>query len=55
MSDYSIAEREQADDYMADYPGFGELRSFGVKRLGDCPCNAALVGNPEDDGSLPLE
>ena len=29
MSDYSIAEREQADDYMAEYPGFGELRSFG--------------------------
>jgi len=28
-SDYSIAEREQAQDYMADYPGFGELRSFG--------------------------
>ena len=29
MSDYSVAEREQAEDYMAEYPGFGELRSFG--------------------------
>ena len=28
-SDYSIATREDAVDYMADYPGFGELRSFG--------------------------
>ena len=27
--DYSVAEREQAEDYMAEYPGFGELRSFG--------------------------
>ena len=29
MSDYSVAEREQAEDFMAKYPGFGELRSFG--------------------------
>ena len=29
MSDYSVAEREQAQDFMAKYPGFGELRSFG--------------------------
>ncbi len=28
-SDYSIAAREDAEDYMKDYPGFGELRSFG--------------------------
>ena len=28
-SDYSITEREQAQDYMAEYPGFGELRSYG--------------------------
>ncbi|MDX6588550.1 MAG: Mannose-6-phosphate isomerase [Solirubrobacterales bacterium] len=28
-SDYSIAKREEAQDYMAEYPGFGELRSFG--------------------------
>jgi mannose-6-phosphate isomerase-like protein (cupin superfamily) len=28
-SDYSIAAREDAQDYMAEYPGFGELRSFG--------------------------
>ena len=28
-SDYSVAEREEAEDYMAEYPGFGELRSFG--------------------------
>ena len=29
MSDYSVAQREEADDFMAEYPGFGELRSFG--------------------------
>ena len=28
-SDYSVAKREEAQDYMAEYPGFGELRSFG--------------------------
>jgi uncharacterized cupin superfamily protein len=28
MSDYSIAEREQAVDFMADYPGFGEMRWY---------------------------
>jgi quercetin dioxygenase-like cupin family protein len=28
-SDYSVAKREDAEDYMAAYPGFGELRSFG--------------------------
>jgi mannose-6-phosphate isomerase-like protein (cupin superfamily) len=28
-SDYSVTEREQAQDYMAEYPGFGELRSYG--------------------------
>ena len=28
-SDYSIAAREDAQDFMAEYPGFGELRSFG--------------------------
>ena len=28
-SDYSVAKREDAEDYMAEYPGFGELRSFG--------------------------
>jgi uncharacterized cupin superfamily protein len=28
-SDYSVAEREQAQDFMEKYPGFGELRSFG--------------------------
>ncbi len=27
--DYSVARREDADDFMAEYPGFGELRSFG--------------------------
>lgn len=27
--DYSVATREEAEDYMANYPGFGELRSFG--------------------------
>ncbi len=29
MSDYAIVTREEATDLMADYPGFGELRSFG--------------------------
>jgi mannose-6-phosphate isomerase-like protein (cupin superfamily) len=29
MSDYSVVEREQAVDFMAEYPGFGELRSYG--------------------------
>jgi mannose-6-phosphate isomerase-like protein (cupin superfamily) len=28
-TDYSVAQREEAEDYMAEYPGFGELRSFG--------------------------
>ena len=28
MDDYTIAEREQATDYMADYHGFGEMRSY---------------------------
>jgi mannose-6-phosphate isomerase-like protein (cupin superfamily) len=28
-SDYSVAAREEALDFMAEYPGFGELRSFG--------------------------
>ena len=28
-TDYSVAKREEAQDYMAEYPGFGELRSFG--------------------------
>lgn len=28
MSDYSVAAREEAPDWMADYPGFGEMRSF---------------------------
>lgn len=27
--DYSVAKREEAEDFMAQYPGFGELRSFG--------------------------
>jgi mannose-6-phosphate isomerase-like protein (cupin superfamily) len=28
MSDYTIATREEAADWMAQYPGFGEMRSF---------------------------
>ncbi len=28
MGDYSIAMREQAVDFMADYPGFGEMRWY---------------------------
>jgi mannose-6-phosphate isomerase-like protein (cupin superfamily) len=28
MSDYAIVDREQATDYMADYPGYGEMRSY---------------------------
>ncbi len=28
MSSYSVAEREQAADWMAEYPDFGEMRSF---------------------------
>ena len=28
-SDYSVAQRDEAEDFMAKYPGFGELRSFG--------------------------
>jgi uncharacterized cupin superfamily protein len=28
MSDYSIAARQEAVDYMAGYPGFGEMRWF---------------------------
>jgi len=26
--DYSVVSRQDADDWMAEYPGFGELRSF---------------------------
>lgn len=28
MSDYSTTTREQATDFMAAYPGFGEMRSY---------------------------
>lgn len=28
MSGYSVATREQATDWMADYPGFGEMRWY---------------------------
>ena len=28
MSDYTIAEREDAFDFMAEYPGYGEMRSY---------------------------
>ena len=28
MSDYTIAEREHAFDFMAEYPGYGEMRSY---------------------------
>jgi len=28
-TDYSVAKREEAEDFMSKYPGFGELRSFG--------------------------
>jgi len=28
MSGYSVASREDAADWMGDYPGFGEMRSF---------------------------
>ena len=28
MADYSVAKREEASDWMADYPGFGEMRWY---------------------------
>lgn len=28
MSDYTVVTREQGTDYMAEYPGFGEMRSY---------------------------
>ncbi len=28
MADYSVAKREEATDWMADYPGFGEMRWY---------------------------
>ena len=28
MAGYSVAHREQATDWMADYPGFGEMRWY---------------------------
>lgn len=28
MADYTSVEREQAFDFMAEYPGFGEMRSY---------------------------
>ena len=28
MSDYTIAERDDAFDIMAEYPGYGEMRSY---------------------------
>ena len=30
QGEYSIVTREDAVDFMAEYPGFGELRSFGA-------------------------
>ena len=29
MAGYSLLSRSDADDWMADYPGFGEMRSYG--------------------------
>ncbi len=28
MASYSVAKREEATDWMADYPGFGEMRWY---------------------------
>jgi mannose-6-phosphate isomerase-like protein (cupin superfamily) len=28
MADYSVTSREEATDWMGDYPGFGEMRSY---------------------------
>ena len=28
MRDYSVVSRDEAVDWMADYPGFGEMRSY---------------------------
>lgn len=28
MSDYTIVERQDAFDFMAEYPGYGEMRSY---------------------------
>ena len=28
MSDYAITSREEAPDWMSEYPGFGEMRSY---------------------------
>jgi hypothetical protein len=28
MADYTLTERGQALDYMAQYPGYGEMRSY---------------------------
>ena len=28
MADYSISKRDDATDYMAEYEGFGEMRSY---------------------------
>jgi len=28
MSDYTVTRRDEATDWMAEYPGFGEMRSF---------------------------
>jgi mannose-6-phosphate isomerase-like protein (cupin superfamily) len=28
LSDYTIAERDDAFDFMAEYPGYGEMRSY---------------------------
>ena len=29
VSDFTLLHRDQADDWMAEYPGFGEMRSYG--------------------------
>lgn len=34
MADYTIATREDATDFMAEYPGFGEMRWY-TKALGN--------------------
>ncbi|HYU61063.1 MAG TPA: cupin domain-containing protein [Solirubrobacterales bacterium] len=49
MGDYTVAKREDAFDFMAQYPGFGEMRSF-TDALGAEQVALTWRRMPEDTG-----
>jgi mannose-6-phosphate isomerase-like protein (cupin superfamily) len=46
---YSVVEREQCDDFMAQYPGYGEMRSF-TSALGADQVGFSWRSMPEKTG-----